>query len=174
MDVSTPTLALAAVLALAALLAWRARSRQVLRGGGAAAGAAAGRAAGAFDASQLESRAAEGFRALLSPGAGEGFVVVSSGEFYVQAARREDGRVWMEAVSNHYLPEAQRLDPAGEGALEALGFSPPGRESDNFTALLGGDLADPASLASLTARVFGEVYRVPSRGTFRVEVELDS
>jgi hypothetical protein len=46
--------------------------------------------------------------------------------YYVQFAVTEDEGLWMEAASNTFLDEGERLGPEAMAALDRLGWHPPG------------------------------------------------
>ena len=110
--------------------------------------------------------------ALTSEGGPGSFLVVSSGEIYIQfAGNIGNQRLRCEAISNQYLSDGLKIPSAGVDKLKALGFVLGGEPFENFSRTYDLPTDDYASgLAQLTLRILTEVYGVaPTR---EVEVNL--
>lgn len=69
-----------------------------------------------------------------TPGAGS-YLIVDLDDVFVQVAGSHgDTELWIEAVSNQYLPESRRLAQPQIDRLLALGFAPPTRTADEPSA----------------------------------------
>jgi TIR domain/T3SS (YopN, CesT) and YbjN peptide-binding chaperone 3 len=79
----------------------------------------------------------------------ESFLIISSGDYYVQFWREEDS-ILTEAVSNAFLPEKLRLGESKIDKLQGLGLTPPSKDLENFSRIDG--TSDPTRLLPRLAR----------------------
>ena len=103
------------------------------------------------------------------------FMVVSSGDIYVQfAGNPGNTHVTCEAISNEYLPEKLRMTKKGIKKLESLGFALGGDKIENFSRTYEVTGEDQArELADLTMRILREVYGLKPATELQIEVSLE-
>ncbi|HUJ24057.1 MAG TPA: hypothetical protein VLX58_21125 [Bryobacteraceae bacterium] len=103
------------------------------------------------------------------------FMVVSSGEVYLQfSGSPGNPQVVCECVSNEYLPAKLEISAGAMEKLKALGFALSGGEVSNFSRnydLVNEDQA--RELAELSTRIFQEVYAVRPDAEVQIEVSLE-
>jgi hypothetical protein len=110
--------------------------------------------------------------ALTTEGGPGSFLVVSSGEIYIQfSGNVGNQRLRCEAISNQYLSDSLQILPAGLDKLKSLGFVLGGEPIESFSRTYDLPTDDYASgLAQLTLRILAEIYGVAP--TAEVEVHL--
>jgi hypothetical protein len=99
------------------------------------------------------------------------FLIVSSGDYYVQFLNEKD-RLHFEAVSNNFLPESLQLSEVKQQQLRSLGFDAPSKDIKNYSRIypLESVLGQLHALASLAVRVLAEVYDVSKQAKLELEV----
>jgi len=113
--------------------------------------------------------------ALTSEGGPGSFLVVSSGEIYMQfAGNVGNQRLRCEAISNQYLSDGLKIPAAGIDKLKSLGFVLGGEPIENFSRTYDLPTDDYASgLAQLTLRILTEVYGVVPTAEVEVHLSLE-
>ena len=113
--------------------------------------------------------------ALTSEGGPGSFLVISSGEVYVQfAGNVGNQRLRCEAISNQYLSGHLKISPSGFDKLNSLGFVLGGDPIENFSRTYDLPTDDYASgLARLTLRILTEVYGVAPTAEVEVHLSLE-
>jgi hypothetical protein len=112
---------------------------------------------------------------LTSEGGPGSFLVVSSGEIYVQfAGNVGNQRLRCEAISNQYLSDDLKLTSAGLDKLKDLGFILGGDPIENFSRTYDLPIDDYANgLAHLVLRILIEVYGVAPTAEVDVHLSLE-
>jgi hypothetical protein len=113
--------------------------------------------------------------ALTSEGGPGSFLVVSSGEVYVQfAGNLGNQRLRCEAISDQYLSDHLKISPAGFDKLSSLGFVLGGDPIESFSRTYDLPTDDyAAGLAQLTLRILTEVYGVLPTAEVEVHLSLE-
>jgi hypothetical protein len=113
--------------------------------------------------------------ALTVEGGPGSFLVVSSGEIYVQfAGNVGNQRLRCEAISNQYLSDGLKIPPAGLDKLKSLGFVLGGEPIESFSRTYDLPTDDYASgLAQLILRILIEVYGVAANAQVEVHLSLE-
>lgn len=113
--------------------------------------------------------------ALTSEGGPGSFLVISSGEIYVQfAGNVGNQRLRCEAISNQYLSDRLKIAPAAMDRLKDLGFVLGGDPIENFSRTYDLPTDDYASgLAQLTMRILMEIYGVAPTAEVEVHLSLE-
>ena len=103
------------------------------------------------------------------------FMVVSSGDVYVQfAGSPGNPQVVCESIANEYLPKAQKMSAAAVKKLKGFGFTLGGDDIKNFShAFPLSTEAEARKLAKLTTRILKEVYAVAPAGDVQIELSLE-
>jgi hypothetical protein len=125
--------------------------------------------------SDAEEEISSSLLALTSEGGAGSFLVVSSGEIYIQfAGNVGNQRLRCEAISNQYLSDGQQILPAGLDRLKSLGFVLGGEPIESFSRTYDLPTDDYASgLAQLTVRILAEVYGVAPTAEVEVHLSLE-
>lgn len=112
---------------------------------------------------------------LTSEGGPGSFLVVSSGEVYIQfAGNVGNQRLRCESISNQYLPDKSKISDGGIDRLKSLGFVLGGNPIETFSRTYDLPTDDYATgLAQLTLRILTEVYGVPSTAEVEVHLSLE-
>ncbi len=122
-----------------------------------------------------EEQISSSLLALTSEGGRGSFLVVSSGEIYVQfAGSVGNQRLRCEAISNQYLSDHLKISPEAENKLKTLGFVLGGDPIENFSRTYDLPTDDYASgLAQLTLRILTEVYGVAPTAEIEVHLSIE-
>lgn len=114
-------------------------------------------------------------RRLLTEGGTGNYLVVSTGDVYVQfAATRGEQQIYCEAVSNQFLPQSMRLSEDKISQLRGLGFEI-GRGSPNFSRTFYiVDSQELREIARTGLSVLSDVYGIPSHSRIQFELNLES
>ena len=125
--------------------------------------------------SDAEEEISSSLLALTSEGGAGSFLVVSSGEIYIQfAGNVGNQRLRCEAISNQYLSDGQQILSAGLDRLKSLGFVLGGEPIESFSRTYDLPTDDYASgLAQLTVRILAEVYGVAPTAEVEVHLSLE-
>ena len=104
-----------------------------------------------------------------SPGS---FLIVSSGDAYVQFMLGDEG-VDCEAVSNNYLPPTRQLTDEAQAKLDAYGFARPQEALRNFEKhyLTKALVSRVAGVASSVIQVLRDVYDVSNNEDLVIRLE---
>jgi len=100
----------------------------------------------------------------LIPMGEDGFLIVSIDDVYVQFMVAPGAKsLFVEAVSNDYLPAPKRIDAAAIAKLQSFGFETPEEAGFNFSMEfeIKGD-TDTTVLAVLTLATLFDVYACPA------------
>ena len=113
--------------------------------------------------------------ALTSEGGPGSFLVISSGEVYVQfAGNVGNQRLRCEAISNQYLSDNLKIPPAALDRLKSLGFVLGGDPIESFSRTYDLPTDDYArGLAQLTLRILAEVYGVAPTAEVEMHLSLE-
>jgi len=122
-----------------------------------------------------EQEIASSILSLTSEGGPGSFLVVSSGEVYIQfAGNVGNQRLRCETISNQYLPDKLKISAAGLARLKSLGFVLGGEPIENFSRTYDLPTDDYATgLAQLTLRILTEVYAVSPTAEVEVHLSLE-
>ena len=112
---------------------------------------------------------------LTSEGGPGSFLVISSGEVYIQfAGNVGNQRLRCEAISNQYLSDKVKMSSAAMDRLKSLGFVLGGDPIEVFTRTYDLPTDDYATgLAQLTLRILKEVYGVAPVAEVEVHLSLE-
>jgi len=113
--------------------------------------------------------------ALTSEGGPGSFLVISSGEVYIQfAGNVGNQRLRCEAISNQYLSDKLKMSSAAMDRLKSLGFVLDGDPIEVFSRTYDLPTDDYATgLAQLTLRILTEVYGVAPAAEVEVHLSLE-
>ena len=122
-----------------------------------------------------EQEIASSILSLTSEGGPGSFLVVSSGEVYIQfAGNVGNQRLRCETISNQYLPDKLKISATGLARLKSLGFVLGGEPIENFSRTYDLPTDDyAAGLAQLTLRILTEVYGVSPTAEVEVHLSLE-
>lgn len=122
-----------------------------------------------------EQEIASNILTLTSEGGPGSFLVISSGEVYIQfAGNVGNQRLRCEAIANQYLPDRLKISAAGLARLKSLGFVLGGQPIENFSRTYDLPTDDyAAGLAQLTLRILTEVYGVSPTAEVEVLLSLE-
>jgi len=125
--------------------------------------------------SDAEEEISSSLLALTSEGGPGSFLVISSGEIYIQfAGNVGNQRLRCESISNQYLPDPLKISATGTERLKSLGFVLGGEPIEVFSRhydLPTDDYA--AGLAQLTLRILTEVYCLAATAEVEVHLSLE-
>jgi hypothetical protein len=116
-----------------------------------------------------------GLLALMSEGGPGNFMVVSSGDIYVQfAGSPGNPNILCESISNEYLPKRSKMSQKGVKTLKSFGFVLGGDQIENFSRTYEIPTENQArELADLTVRILQEVYAVAPGEDVQIELSLE-
>ncbi len=122
-----------------------------------------------------EEEIASNLLSLTTEGGPGSFLVVSSGEVYVQFAGNVGSqRLRCESISNQYLPDGMKISATGLDRLKGLGFVLGGNPIETFSRTYDLPTDDYAlGLAQLTLRILSEVYGVTPEAEIEVYLSLE-
>jgi len=122
---------------------------------------------------EAEDEIAAGLRKLASEGGSNNFLIVSSGDFYIQFAAEHGAReVWCEAVSNSYLPAARKLSLEKINELKRRGFAISDTENFSRKFPLAGE-EDARKLAGMAVEILERAYGCSSDSPVKIELNLE-
>lgn len=103
------------------------------------------------------------------------FMVVSSGDIYVQfAGSPGNPQVVCESISNEYLPNTSKMSSRAIDRLKGFGFLLGGDEIENFSRSYEITSEDHArEVAEIALRILQEVYELPKSAELQIEVSLE-
>jgi hypothetical protein len=112
---------------------------------------------------------------LMSEGGPGNFMVVSSGDVYVQfAGSPGNPQIVCESISNEYLPQKSKMSKKDIEALKKLGFVLGGDQIENFSRSYELPTEEQArELADVTVRILREVYGVAPGAEVQIELSLE-
>ena len=122
-----------------------------------------------------EQEIAANLWSLTNEGGPGSFLVVSSGEVYIQfAGNVGNQRLRCEAISNQYLSDKLQVSPQAMDKLKALGFALSGDPIETYSRTYDLPTDDyAAGLAQLTLRILTEVYGVSPNAEVEIELSLE-
>ncbi len=111
----------------------------------------------------------------MSEGGPGNFMVVSSGDVYVQfAGSPGNPKILCESISNEYLPQKSKMSKKDIETLKKLGFVLGGDQIENFSRSYEIPTEEQArELAQVTVRILQDVYGVPADGEVQIELSLE-
>ena len=103
------------------------------------------------------------------------FMVISSGDIYVQfAGSPGNPQVVCESISNEYLPKTQKMSRDAIDRLQEFGFVLGGDEIENFSRSYEIITEDHArEVAETAVRILKEVYALPKSAEVQIELSLE-
>jgi hypothetical protein len=112
---------------------------------------------------------------LMSEGGPGNFMVVSSGDIYVQfAGSPGNPHILCESISNEYLPQKSKMSKKDVETLKSFGFVLGGDQIENFSRSYEIPTEDQArGLADLTVRILREIYGVAPGAEVQIELSLE-
>ncbi len=112
---------------------------------------------------------------LMSEGGPANFMVVSSGDIYVQfAGNPGNPHILCESISNQYLPKKLQMSKKRIEKLKSLGFVLGGDQIENFSCAYEIPTEQQArELADLAVRILQEVYGVAPGADLQIELSLE-
>ena len=118
---------------------------------------------------------ASGLLDLTREGGPGNFMVVSSGDIYVQfAGSPGNPQVVCESISNEYLPKTQKMSRDAIDRLQEFGFVLGGDEIENFSRSYEIITEDHArEVAETAVRILKEVYALPKSAEVQIELSLE-
>ena len=125
--------------------------------------------------SDAEEEIGSSLLALTTEGGPGSFLVISSGEVYIQfAGNVGNQRLRCESISNQYLPDKLKISAAGADRLKSLGFLLGGDPIEVFSRTYDLPTDDyAAGLAQLTLRILTEVYGLAPTAEVEVHLSLE-
>lgn len=120
-----------------------------------------------------EKRVQESLNELASAASGS-FLIVSSGDHYVQFIREED-TIHCEAVSNNYLAEKLQLGDRANQKLVELGFEAPAGKTENYKREYSiREVSDrTGQVSKLAVRVMSEIYDVSKNADLAIGLTVE-
>ena len=112
---------------------------------------------------------------LMSEGGPGNFMVVSSGDVYVQfAGSPGNPKILCESISNEYLPQKSKMSKKDIETLKKLGFVLGGDQIENFSRSYEIPTeAQARELADVAVRILKDVYGVAADGEVQIELSLE-
>ena len=112
---------------------------------------------------------------LMSEGGPGNFMVVSSGDVYVQfAGSPGNPKILCESISNEYLPQKSKMSKKDIETLKKLGFVLGGDQIENFSRSYEIPTEEQArELADVAVRILKDVYGVAADGEVQIELSLE-
>jgi len=112
---------------------------------------------------------------LMSEGGPGNFMVVSSGDVYVQfAGSPGNPKILCESISNEYLPQKSKMSKKDIEMLKKLGFVLGGDQIENFYRSYEIPTEEQArELADVTVKILKDVYGVAADGEVQIELSLE-
>jgi hypothetical protein len=122
-----------------------------------------------------EEEICSGLLDLTREGGPGNFMVVSSGDIYVQfAGSPGNPQVVCESIANEYLPKKLKMSAAAVKKLKKFGFTLGGDDIKNFSHTFALSTEDEArELAQLTTRILEEIYAVEPTADVQIELSLE-
>lgn len=111
----------------------------------------------------------------MSEGGPGNFMVVSSGDVYVQfAGSPGNPQILCESISNEYLPKKSKMSKKDIEALKSLGFVLSGDQIENFSRSYQIPTEEQArELADVAVSILKDVYGVAADGEVQIELSLE-
>ena len=112
---------------------------------------------------------------LMSEGGPGNFMVVSSGDVYVQfAGSPGNPKILCESISNEYLPQKSKMSKKDIETLKKLGFVLGGDQIENFSRSYEIPTEEQArELADVAVHILKDVYGVAADGEVQIELSLE-
>lgn len=125
--------------------------------------------------SDAEEEIGSSLLALTTEGGPGSFLVISSGEIYIQfAGNVGNQRLRCESIANQYLPDPLKISETGTDRLKSLGFVLGGDPIEVFSRTYDLPTDDyAAGLAQLTLRILTEVYGLAPTAEIEVHLSLE-
>jgi hypothetical protein len=125
--------------------------------------------------SDAEEEIGSSLLALTTEGGPGSFLVISSGEVYIQfAGNVGNQRLRCESISNQYLPDKLKISAAGADRLKSLGFVLGGDPIEVFSRTYDLPTDDyAAGIAQLSLRILTEVYGLAPTAEVEVHLSLE-
>jgi hypothetical protein len=125
--------------------------------------------------SDAEEEIGSSLLALTTEGGPGSFLVISSGEVYIQfAGNVGNQRLRCESISNQYLPDKLKISAAGADRLKSLGFVLGGEPIEVFSRTYDLPTDDyAAGIAQLSLRILTEVYGLAPTAEVEVHLSLE-
>jgi hypothetical protein len=125
--------------------------------------------------SDAEEEIGSSLLALTTEGGPGSFLVISSGEVYIQfAGNVGNQRLRCESISNQYLPDKLKISAAGADRLKSLGFVLGGEPIEVFSRTYDLPTDDyAAGIAQLSLRILTEVYGLAPTAEIEVHLSLE-
>ena len=125
--------------------------------------------------SDAEEEIGSSLLALTTEGGPGSFLVISSGEVYIQfAGNVGNQRLRCESISNQYLPDKLKISAAGADRLKSLGFVLGGDPIEVFSRTYDLPTDDyAAGIAQLSLRILTEVYGLAQTAEVEVHLSLE-
>ena len=124
---------------------------------------------------EAEEEIGSSLLALTTEGGPGSFLVISSGEVYIQfAGNVGNQRLRCESISNQYLPDKLKISAAGADRLKSLGFVLGGDPIEVFSRTYDLPTDDyAAGIAQLSLRILTEVYGLAPTAEVEVHLSLE-
>jgi hypothetical protein len=118
---------------------------------------------------------ASGLLDLTREGGPGNFMVVSSGDIYVQfAGSPGNPQVVCESISNEYLPKTLRMSRESIDRLQEFGFVLGGDEIENFSRSYEITSEEHArEVAEAAIQILKDVYALPKSAEVQIELSLE-
>lgn len=112
---------------------------------------------------------------LMSEGGPGNFMVISSGDVYVQfAGSPGNPKILCESISNEYLPQKSKMSKKDIETLKKLGFVLGGDQIENFSRSYEIPTEEQArELADVAVRILRDAYGVTADGEVQIELSLE-
>jgi type III secretion system-like peptide-binding chaperone len=122
-----------------------------------------------------EGEICSGLLELTREGGPGNFMVISSGEIYVQfAGSPGNPKLLCESISNQYLPKKQQMSRKDIESLKSMGFVLGGDQIENFSrAYEITNEKQARELAGVTLQILQKVYGLKPADELQIEVSLE-
>jgi len=122
-----------------------------------------------------EGEICSGLLELTREGGPGNFMVISSGDIYVQfAGSPGNPQLLCESISNQYLPKKQQMSRKDIETLKGMGFVLGGDQIENFSrAYEITNEKQARELAGVTLQILQKVYGIKPADELQIEVSLE-
>ena len=122
-----------------------------------------------------EGEICSGLLELTREGGPGNFMVISSGDIYVQfAGSPGNPQLLCESISNQYLPKKQQMSRKDIETLKGMGFVLGGDQIENFSRAYEITSEKQArELAGVTLQILQKVYGIKPADELQIEVSLE-